>query len=944
MLVSPAYAFSTPGGMPQMPAAASSDSRTQPGPANQNLRTSAENQVQNDQAEPASAASASNKKPAELSVITVTGQVAALRRAQATKRNALGVVDSISAEEAGKFPDQNVADALQRVPGVSVNRADGEANHISVRGFGPEFVTVLLNGRTMASASTDRAFNFNVLASGVIKQAIVHKTSSADMQAGGIGGTVNIITAKPFDFDGFHLSASATAVNDNIGGGFSDETTPKVSMLIGDSNKDRTFGWLASVIYYKRDHTEQAAATTGWITGLDYSYINPAYTDIAIPQQLTARVLKQERTRKTFNGAIEWQPNQNLTINVNLLYSEFKVDSKYNAFGSYTNVSDIKSLIADENGTALKFTRFDTGVLSNDYIIESDPVYAHNEQTGAHIRYQLSDSWQMNFDTSVSRAWNKQSKNSYFLVIGTRNVGVNPVWTNNGNNHLPSYDNLISTTDTSDLRAHCCHRGAESPNVTDEISENKLSFTKTFLYGALAKLDFGIESSDRKKRQITWVTPNNLFCGEYCGYTAKVPAEAVGAHVFRAGTLVGGVSPGFPTKWITYDADKYFAYLASPAAYNQLPNAEDFKKRLEENGGTFAARANPRSLSVIKERVKAAYIQAKFQGMMGSMPWALSAGVRYTKTQTTSIANSVPLLAITVNPNDTSNALPTYGDITPISAEGSYANWLPSAAFKLHLLDDLIFRLAGSKTLTRPDIANLSAARVYNFRPQNQTESTGNVDLKPYTSTNWDTGLEWYINDASYISLDAFYKKVENFVTLVTVPEEILGFTFQKTFPVNLNSATIKGAEFTFNYQFNKLPYPFNGLGLATNYTYVTSSASLNPSIIATQGKFAVPGIGDSANASIYFSQGPIQLRLADNWRSSYLQSISGNQSQPTSVKAYNQIDFSSSYAINKHFTVYFDMTNLTNEKIYRYQVYLNRESYAEANGRTAYLGVRAKW
>jgi TonB-dependent receptor len=261
------------------------------------------------------------KAVTELNGVAVTGQLQSLFLSQSTKRDAVNTVDSVSAEEAGKFPDQNVADALQRVPGVSVNRSGGESNQITVRGFGPNFVNVLLNGRTMATAATDRAFDFDVLPSEVIQQAVVQKTSTPDLEEGGIGGTVNVITARPFDFNGFHAAGSAAGVNDSIDGGFASKTTPKVSGLIGNTNKDHTFGWLASVVYYKRDHVEQSIDTLGWLNNQNFSRINPAYTSVALPQTLQGQVINETRTRKSFNGAIDWAPVDGVTVKLDGLFS-----------------------------------------------------------------------------------------------------------------------------------------------------------------------------------------------------------------------------------------------------------------------------------------------------------------------------------------------------------------------------------------------------------------------------------------------------------------------------------------------------------------------------------------------------------------------------------------------------------------------------------------------
>jgi iron complex outermembrane receptor protein len=878
-----------------------------------------------------------------LAEVLVTGQRASIRRAQDIKLNSVSVVDAVSAEEAGKFPDQNVADALQRVPGVAVNRSGGESSQITIRGFGPDFVNVLLNGRTLATEARDhRAFNFDVLPSELISTAEVHKTSSAELEEGGIGGTVNIITARPLDSKGFHATGSLAAVNDSINHAFSGKTTPKASLLLGDSNDDGTFGWLVSGMYYKRDDQLQIVDTSGWYTNVNEKQL-PATPNFAVPQTLALELTHETRTRQGLSAAIDWLPFDKLKVTLDGMFSNYRVDSAYNSFGSYGNAGDIQSLTVDPNGTALSYTRTNTGNLANDYIQESNPRNAYNLQGGLNVAYAFTDSTKLDWDSALSSAWNKDGANGYFLVVGTRNYGVNPQWTNNGPDSLPSYSNLLSTTNTSDLRVHCCNEGGQSPNVEDKIQENRLHLTTRFDGEGLSKLDFGLEYANHTKRQYNISTPNNLLCNEYCGYVASVPASAIGAYVFNAGTLVNGVSPGAPTQWLGYNPYAYFNYLTTPAAYNQLPNPAAFAALLAANGGTFAPRVDLTSFSEVQEKTRSAYVKADFEGHVFDKHWFLDVGLRYSHTSTTSSAYSFPLLAITVNPNDTSNAIPTYGSLSPISDRGAYGQWLPSANFKLNLREDLIFRLALSKTESRPDLQDLSAATTYNFRPTDQRLTVGNVNLKPFTSNNLDSGLEWYLDSLSYIALDGFYKRVSNFNTTILTPTTVLGFPFSLIEPVNLNTATIEGEEFTFNYQFTRLPKPFDGLGASVNYTHVSSNASINPALLATTGKFAVPGIGDSGNVSGYYEEGPWQLRLAYNWRGKYLSSIadSNEAGQPTTTKAYGQLDFSGSYAIRPNLSLFLTATNLLRETIFKYQVYPNRPAYAEADGGTITLGIR---
>ena len=889
-----------------------------------------------------------------LDEITVTGQRAALIRAEDIKKEAIGVVDSVSAEEAGKFPDANVADALQRVPGLSIDRSGGpfstnggESSQVTIRGFGPNFNNVLLNGRTLPNYTADRSFSFDLLPSEVISTAEVHKTSSAEIAEGGIGGTINVITARPLDQKGFYISGSAAGVNDSVTG-WSSKVTPKASTLFGWTNDDRTFGWLLSGFYSKRDDNRQFVATEGWITGQNLSTINPAYTSVAIPQDTVEGVYNESRTRQGVSAAIDWIPVDSVTVKVDSLLSNYKVDSTYNRFDLYGNVGDTQTLNVDSNGTALNFTRYNQGVLANDYVEASVPKNAFVQQTGLNLGWDINNSTKLDLDVAASQAWNKDSADSYFAVLGTRNYGFNPAWTNNGSDVFPSYNPSTygSTTDTSNLHVHCCQEGGYEPNVTDQILDTKLHLSKKFDDQILSRLEFGAEVTNRVKTQEEWITPNSSLCSAYCGYVVPVPASAIGAYVFNSGSpVVNGISPGLPTQWIGYNPQAYFAYLASPAAINQLPaaTATALRAALAANGGTFAAAPEPSSYGRVAEKIKSAYAKADLKGSLWDKPWTLDAGLRYTKTDTVANAYYVPITGITVNPNDTSNSILSYGSLSPISSTGSYGEWLPSANFKLSLRDDLIFRLGLSKTVTRPDLSDLAPSTVYTARPTNLTDTTGNTTLQPYSSKNVDVGLEWYINNTSYIAAEGFYKDVSNFITTIITNVTILGHPFQQSEPVNLNTATIKGAEFTVNYQFSELPSPFDGLGTAFNYTRVSSDASINPALLST-GRFAIPGIGDSANASGYYEKGPFQARLAYNWRARYLSSIAGDEGQPTTVKAYGQLDLSSSYKVNDHLSAFIEATNLTRSIQVWYQVYQNRLDYAEADGMTLTVGVHGKW
>jgi TonB-dependent receptor len=432
-----------------------------------------------------------------------------------------------------------------------------------------------------------------------------------------------------------------------------------------------------------------------------------------------------------------------------------------------------------------------------------------------------------------------------------------------------------------------------------------------------------------------------------------VPPEAVGAYVYTAPGKIHGVSsPGLPAQWIQYDPRAYLAWLASPAAYNQLPadKRAALLAGLAANGGTMDAAPNPGSYNKVTERSKSFFAKSTFEGTAWNKPWTLEVGVRYLDLTSTSVAINRPPVSYYIDPNDTSNGQVAYGPLAPQSADGGYHKWLPSMNFKWNLLDNLIYRFSLSRTLTSPELSNLYYNKSYGVRPNSLTISQGNPQLQPYMSNNYDMGLEWYINDASYIAVEGFYKKVSNFSTLVSTPVQFLTnsadgqpLTWSLTQPINLNSSKIYGEEFTFNYQFTHLlPAPFNGLGVAANYTHVSSSTSLSPGVIAASGKFAVPGIGDSANFSLYYERGPVQARLAYNWRGSYLENLSyGSGAQPATRTSYGQLDLSASYSFGKHLSAFVSGTNLTHQHLYDYSVYSNRFLYAEADGTVYTVGLR---
>jgi len=878
-----------------------------------------------------------------LDTVQVSGVRSSLQKSQIIKQDFIGTVDAVSSEDVGKFPDQNVADALQRVPGVSVDRSGGESRFITVRGFGPEFNVVTLNGRTMATENAGREFSFDILPSELISAAEVQKTSTADSPEGSIGATVNIRTQRPLDNPGLHVAATVAGVYDSM----SENTKPKASGLISHTNADGTLGGLLSVVHYQRSHIGERATTEGWLHG------DAGHNGIAIPRNLRYDVNQEERTRTGVNAALDWHPNDTIKLGVDAMHSRYKIESDAYAIGFFSDPADIIEIIADENNTATWFKRGATGILSTDHTRYSGVADLRNstntnQQVGANLNWQLGEQTTLDVDGSWSKAESdRDPRKNFFTNMGPRNVGVNPEWHLNPG-AFPTYTNLLSLTDTSDVRAHAAFRSGE--RTSDKIGELKAHLTHNFYEGTLSRLQFGASGSTRTKGVYDAMRFDDLG-GIYAGYTARLPAEIL--RPFHGGNVAGA---GGPTEWLTFDQEAYFAWLGTEEAWSQLapggalynPDDPDRVARildsLQRHGGSFDGLMPwPLDNWQVREKNYTAFAQADFEGHWGTMPWQLNVGVRYIRTDVTSDATSAQVASITGNPGDPTGSTVLFTDPVPLSKRSSYHDWLPSLNFRLNLRDDLVLRASASETLTRPTLTNLRASESIGVRPPGPgTYTTGNVDLKPYTSKNVDLGLEWYINDTSYIALAGFYKNVSNFIADITVPTEILGYPFMQTMPVNADTAIIKGAELSFQYTFDRLPAPFDGLGVQLNYTAVDSQQSFDPAIAT--GQFAVVGLSDSGNLVLFYEKDRFGIRAAWNWRDEYLAAIRGEQGEPTTVNSYDQLDLSTNFRLTDNISIFAEATNVTGETVSAWQRYRNRAHWWTDDGRTVTLGIRGTW
>lgn len=855
--------------------------------------------------------------------IIVTGIRGSLSSAASIKRNSNSIVDAISSEDLGKFPDSNIAESLQRIPGVAIDRSGGEGRFVTVRGFGPAFNTVLVNGRTFASDNPGREFSFDLLAAELISGAEVYKSAQASLQDGGIGATVNVKTPRPLDLNGFKAIFSAKAQYEKN----SKDVTPQAFGLISQTFADGTFGILASVSYQKRKSEVRFTQNRGYLPGTDVGPANaPLFTNVFAPRNQDVGQDFQDRERIGLNATAQYRPNDDLTITVDGLYNQFDVDSRVQSLGSWFEPSQYTDAEVDENGTITSLTTNGNA----DFIQTSNNRYVKTRAVGGNVEWVANDNLKVNLDVSWSRATDNAGGRNYFTVIGVPSQYSFKEAQGGG---FPSvFDYSADITDPSLGRSHIALRNGN--DEAERVLEYKFDTEWTADSGALTSVRFGLIHTNRKKSSEAIATDPNTQC-LYCGYSETADASLLSP--FNLGGFLGR-SGNVPTVFQRYDPEAYFAFLESTAqaaqrdAVRGLPPGTTAGLLAATNG--FAATRQPSSFS-INEKVYAGYLDTDFEGTIGDMPWVINIGARYVHTQFTARGfqqQLVDLLPVANDPTIYTGVFANGGEQSPTSGNQSYDVFLPNLNIKVNLTDNLVTRLSASRTATRPQLRDLAPRTVFEtLRPASLDGSGGNPDLKPYRSDNFDISLEWYPNRNTTFSVAAFYKKIDDFIVQLRADEVfpianagnlpvgngITGpnsATFSIRRPRNAGDANVRGLELNAVHTFDYLPGLLNGFGFTANATFVSTNADFD--VNSFNQSFAVEGLGDSYNASLFYEKHGLSARIAWNRRGRFLEHLvtPGQGGDPVFRRGFSQFDMRASYDILDNAQIFVEGTNIFND------------------------------
>ncbi|WP_271299562.1 TonB-dependent receptor [Sphingomonas sp. CV7422] len=920
--------------------------------------------------------------------IVVVGLRGSLQRNLDLKRTSSGVVDVISAEDIGKFPDSNVAASLQRLPGVSIQRngSRGEPTGITVRGFGGDFNTTLYDGRRISTATGGRQIDFSTVGVDFIGQLSVLKTPDVSLASSSIGATVDIAFPKPFDHPGFRVAATGSgSIQDRSG-----KIVPTGGLLISSTNKDETFGVLADVIYTKRDTDTNRVYVSGWpggnyapcqLAGFTGTCTPTADTNSAayatasnrqnlpgwFPQQYGAEQQRVQDERVDARIALQYHPSDDLMLTIDNNFSRQKITQENYAFGVWFSQGSLRNVTLDSNGTATDFTQTGT---PTDFTAALNKQILQTNQTGMNVKYDATSNLTLEGDVAYAKSWLNPGN-----VIGSANgdIGYGNALSNNlrfsvlgdSKDAFPTISgygpagNAAGWADQSLIGSHVTVN--QTQHNTDELVQFRGNATWKQDNVTLKAGGQYYQDTFNFRNQSTFT---NNFWQAYAGYGAP-SGSTTGISPLPSSLYQGSVSlndfiPGFkgslPPSVFVFSPIAYQNYLTglgNPST-TRVPgfnygNVNGFT-------GTFDEAVDPGSVLRVRERTWSLYFSANFKTEIGNLPFTFNAGIRNEVTNLVATGQGrLPTSITTSTADPTLLSIPTYTAVQGVTNNSSYSYLLPSLDAKLELTDNLILRVDASRTLTRPSLSLLNPVlNVGNGqRVGALSASGGNPNLKPYLADNFDLGAEWYYRRNSYLAVNFFLKNVSNFIVGGVTRQAINGLidpttgtlaSFAVSQQVNGPDATVRGVELALQQVFGD-----TGFGFQANATFVNTNRPYDSTNISQTG-FAVTGLANSANFVGFYDKGGFQFRTAVNWRDKYLLQFGQNQntgsfgSEPTFVNQSFQIDLTTSYDISKNFSVFGEALNVNNNQQSTHGRYSNQLLDVFDYGRRYTVGARYRF
>ena len=911
-------------------------------------------------------------EPQQVQTVQVTGLRASLESALNAKRQDNGIVDVIKSEDMGKFPDTNLAESLQRVPGVVIDRDAGEGRNITVRGLGQDFTRVRINGieglattgGTDSSGGTNRGrgFDFNVFASELFSSLTVRKSSSADVDEGSLGATVDLQTLRPFDLKGFNATIAAKGkYNDG-----SEKIDPRVAFMLSNTFMDRTLGVLISGAFSKRRVLEDGFSTVRWDNGPSSGgwcapqgmAANPssstattcgpaaqgvarlpntpenlaAYNSASNPNNFHPRLprygrLTHDQDRLGLTASVQWRPQRGTLLTFDMLYSKLDATrqedfleaisfSRSAGQGGKPQISVVDAQYAP-NGALLYGKYNGVDIRSESRFDELNTTFTQPTLT---LEHKFNDSWSMS--AKAGRAKSK-FRNPVQTTVTLDALNVDGYTLDfRGNDRMPvigyPFDPTAANGALGIIGVPQVASGAQPTTVpnttTSEIRIRPQGATNT---NDVGQFDLAWEASEhlsfkggvnKKKYE------SDTFEFRRVNQNDTVFAPAAGsAGLSSAVTGFGNgldMPSGNATGWVIPNLN------AIAAAYDIYCNCikagpaggpGDFTLSSITNGN---ARGNNRAVT---ERDTGFYLMGEFKYDLWDIPVRGNVGVRHVKTELEAIGYQAA------------------GGGTAVKVEHEYKDTLPSFNLAANLTRDFIVRLGAAKVMTRPQLGFLSPGGAI-ATTGTLTINTGNPLLKPFRAKTFDSSFEYYFGKNAFIGLGLFQKNIDTYIQslrtnvpfretglpLALLPSNFTGEeVFQVTAPVNTDGGKLKGVELNYQQPFTFLPGWGRNFGMLLNYTKVSSQ--IEYAVSPTSSERIVDDLLNlspkSWNATFYYDDGRFSARVSGAKRSSFITRVPGQNNNDVEGKneTFN-LDLSLSYKWNERLEFTLEGINLTNE------------------------------
>lgn len=890
----------------------------------------------------------SDADEANSDVIIVSGFRASLEQAAEIKRESIGVVDAITAEDIGKFPDANLAESLQRIPGVSIDRSNNEGNQVTVRGFGPSFNLVTLNGRQMPNSSSlqsegvSRSFNFRELGSEGVAAVEVYKTGQADIYSGGLGAAVNVRTPRPFDQPGFRGAVTAKALWDT-GAEVGSDVTPELSGLVSSTFADDRIGVLLLGSYSKRNsHTDRIGTSSGWRRNrtagrdvdIDTSAIDTSKNPTEswwVPFTIDQDVWDTQRERINGQAVLQAEPIDGLVLTADYTMSRFKQTTQMNRMSFWFDAPD--EGIADENGTLVDITTY------NDQLNFWAWDFYHkgeNDSFGLNAQWEITDGLTFEIDAHDSTSKSNPDGQTSESIVDLKNPGQFVTLFGTFSDKLPT-----AGFDDSAL----------PPNGAYDVAN-----IESDLY---QKRGYSMDNNIRQIRgDLSWEANDAVTINVGGAYTDYAVDTALSTTFFLVNVPIDGL-------------DLQFNEAKNPDVFPLIPDysVEDFLAIVEDEGKFVV---NAPVYNGITEETIAAYASLDLEGELFGMPARANVGLRYENTDVEGYSVREGILGFHYR-NLQGMQVVYDGVVAPQTLSSSYSQFLPNFTLSFEPSSDVVLRAAYSKTIARSAVGAMFPGTNIAGRPGGPfTASQGNPGLLPYESQNLDFSAEYYYQPGSYVSVGVFKKWVSNFIGAVqtigpiynvngdpvTDPsanprpgcpdnvdpptaacisqpgDPVVDFEISST--GNLRDANVQGLEAAVQHVFGD-----TGFGLMLNGTIV--DGNIDYDVYDVSGDiFALTGLSNSANAVAFYEKNGIQGRVSYNWRDKFLLGFTAGE--PIFTEAYGQIDVSASYDITDNLNVFVEGLNITDAATRRHGRFKEQLIDYETYGSRYSLGVRAKF